>query len=42
MKDFGSRGRRGAGHGESESERPTSAGNPALGRVGAASGGLSR
>lgn len=37
MKDFGSGGRSGAGHGESESEWPTSAGNPALGRVGTAS-----
>ena len=33
-KDFGSRGRKGAGHDERKSERPASAGNPAVGRVG--------
>ena len=33
-KDFGSRGRRGAGHSRSESEKPSPTGNPALGRVG--------
>ena len=32
-KDFGSRGRRGAGHNREERERPSSTGNPALGRV---------
>ena len=33
-EDFGSRGRRGAGHSKGKSERPNSTGNPALGRVG--------
>ena len=33
-KDFGSRGRRGAGHGRGYTEKPCPAGNPALGRVG--------
>ena len=42
MKDFGSGGRRGAGHSGEKSERPTSTGNPAVGRVGVASRWLSR
>ena len=33
-EDFGSRGRRGTGHGRSESEKMCPTGNPALGRVG--------
>ena len=41
-KDFGSRGRRGTGHSRGKSERPASAGNPALGRVVVTNGGLSK